>query len=63
MKNDYSTRTYDIDIDIPILVKEGDTVAFGDCLTEGNVDLKKLLEVAGLERVREYMVEQILEVY
>lgn len=63
VKNDYSTRTYDIDLDIPILVKEGDTVAFGDCLTEGNVDLKKLLEVAGLERVREYMVEQILEVY
>ncbi|AFN65042.1 DNA-directed RNA polymerase subunit beta' [Mycoplasma wenyonii str. Massachusetts] len=63
VQNQYSTRLYEVELDMPLLVKEGDTISFGDRLTEGNVDLKKLLEVAGLDRVRDYMVEQILEVY
>ncbi|AHC39935.1 DNA-directed RNA polymerase subunit beta [Mycoplasma ovis str. Michigan] len=63
VQNNYSTRVYEVELDVPLLVKEGDVVSFGDRLTDGNVDLKKLLEVAGLDRVRDYMVEQILEVY
>ncbi|AFO52265.1 DNA-directed RNA polymerase subunit beta' [Candidatus Mycoplasma haematolamae str. Purdue] len=63
VKGEACTRVYEVDLSIPLLVKEGDTVRFGDRLSDGLIDLKKLLEIAGLDRVREYMVEKILEVY
>ncbi|KMZ96284.1 hypothetical protein PVNG_02422 [Plasmodium vivax North Korean] len=60
---EHSVREYEVGLDSQLIVKEGDSVEFGDKLSEGLLDLNKLLEVKGLEAVREYMLEKVLEVY
>ncbi|CCE66908.1 DNA-directed RNA polymerase subunit beta' [Candidatus Mycoplasma haematominutum] len=63
VKNEKCTRKYEIDFRKPLLVSEGDNVKYGDRLSEGIIDLRKYLSIAGLDQVRQYMVEEILKVY
>ena len=44
-------------------VKVGDTVEAGGKLTDGSVDLKDLLQVAGVEKLQVYMIKEIQKVY
>ncbi|MDY6094030.1 MAG: DNA-directed RNA polymerase subunit beta', partial [Candidatus Enteromonas sp.] len=44
-------------------VKVGDVVEAGGKLTDGSVDLKELLQVAGVEKLEVYMVKEIQKVY
>ena len=41
----------------------GSTVKAGDKLTEGNVDPKELLEIAGVEAVQRYILKEVKKVY
>jgi DNA-directed RNA polymerase subunit beta' len=46
-----------------ILVREGDKVFKGQPLTEGSVDLNTLLDIAGLDIVQQYIINQVNGVY
>ncbi|MBI4087981.1 DNA-directed RNA polymerase subunit beta', partial [Candidatus Kaiserbacteria bacterium] len=46
-----------------ILVKEGDSVAKGDFLTDGSADLEELFALAGSERSQEYIINEITRIY
>ena len=44
-------------------MKVGDKVSAGQRLCEGNIDLKKLFKVAGLEKTASYIVQEIQKIY
>ncbi|MBI4093710.1 DNA-directed RNA polymerase subunit beta' [Candidatus Kaiserbacteria bacterium] len=46
-----------------ILVKEGQSVAKGDFLTDGSADLEELFLLAGRERSQEYIISEITRIY
>ena len=46
-----------------IFVKEGATVAKGDFLSDGSADLEELFALAGRERAREYIINEITRIY
>jgi len=52
-----------VDINLQVLVKEGEEVESGDALTEGHLDLKKLLEYKDREKVENYIVNEIQKIY
>ncbi|GCE63334.1 DNA-directed RNA polymerase subunit beta' [Candidatus Mycoplasma haematohominis] len=63
VKNDIDTREYAIDLNLPVLVEVGQRVELGQRLCDGCVDLKKLLEVLGIDAVRSYIVQEVQKVY
>lgn len=63
IKNNIDERKYSIDLNLPILVKVGQKVSLGQQLCDGCVDLKKLLEVLGIDAVRSYIVQEVQKVY
>ncbi|CBY93478.1 DNA-directed RNA polymerase beta' subunit [Mycoplasma haemofelis str. Langford 1] len=63
VSSDINRREYNCDLNLPILVKKGQKINFGDRICDGSVDLKKLLEVSGVEAVRQYIVQEIWKVY
>lgn len=46
-----------------ILIKDGATVAAGDQLTEGSVDLQQLYELKGQELTQKYVIKEIQHIY
>ncbi len=48
---------------VQVLVHNGDQVQAGDALTEGNLDLKQLLELKGRESVENYITNEIQKIY
>ena len=46
-----------------VTVKKGDTVAAGDLLCEGPIDLKQLFEVAGKTKAVNYILTEIVKMY
>lgn len=63
VSNKFDRREYSIDLNLPLFVSKGQIVKFGERLCDGGVDLKKLLEVSGIEAVRSYIVQEIQKVY
>ena len=57
------SKTYKIDRDKRLLVREGDSVEAGQQLTRGAVNPHDLLETRGPEDVQNYLVDQIQNVY
>ena len=57
------TLEYTVVSGFGILVKDGEQVVKGQQLTEGNLDLKKLLSLVGPEQTQEYMLSQVQEIY
>lgn len=56
-------RTYSIPFSAQLRVKVGDAVELGSKITEGSIDIRQLLRVAGIQRVRQYMIVEIQKVY
>ncbi len=60
-------KTEEVEYKIPsnrgILVKVGDNVVAGQSLCEGNIDLKKLFKVSGLQKTASYIVQEIQKIY
>lgn len=61
--NKYDERLYTIRFDAILRVKVGDEIQPGDKITEGSVDIKSLLRVAGVDAVRKYMIREVQKVY
>jgi DNA-directed RNA polymerase subunit beta' len=62
-KNGKDKRTYLIPYGKHLLVHEGDTVQAGEKLSEGSVAPHDILAILGANRVQEYLVNEIQEVY
>ena len=56
-------KEYKTDFGATLRVKKGDEVEAGGKLTEGSIDLKELLKVAGVEKLEVYMIKEIQKVY
>ncbi len=57
------SKTYKVDKNVRVLVREGDQVEAGDQLTRGAINPHDLLESRGSDAVRHYLVEEIQRVY
>jgi DNA-directed RNA polymerase subunit beta' len=44
-------------------VKVGTKVEIGDKITDGSIDIGKLLRIAGIDAVRNYMIKEVQKVY
>jgi len=62
-KDELDTRTYLIPYGKHLLVHEGDIVRAGEKLSEGSVAPHDILAILGANRVQEYLVNEIQEVY
>lgn len=58
-----SNSEYTIPISSSFLVKVGEEVKKGDQLSEGNIDLKELMELRGKEAVEKYVVGEVQKIY
>jgi DNA-directed RNA polymerase subunit beta' len=56
-------KTYRIDRNVRLLVREGDSVEAGEQMTRGAINPHDLLESRGPEAVQRYLVEEIQRVY
>ena len=63
VKGDEETRTYTAPANARIIVEEGDEVVPGEMLTDGSIEPKNLLKVAGLNRTQEYLLKEVQKVY
>ncbi len=54
---------YAIPTSTTCLVRVGDEVKRGDRLSEGNLDIKELLELRGKEEVEKYIVHEVQKIY
>ena len=57
------TISYGVLLNARLRVKEGDQVSAGQVLTEGSIEPKELLRVAGMEGVQEYLLREVQKVY
>src|SRR5690606_20505463 len=57
------SKTYRIDRNIRLTVREGDRVEAGDQLTRGAINPHDLLEAQGPDAVQQYLVDEIQRVY
>lgn len=55
--------SYQIDAALEVQVKSGDSILAGTPITNGHLDPKRLLKLAGREAAARYIVDQIQEVY
>ncbi len=46
-----------------VRVEKGDEVHLGDKITEGSINIKELLKIAGIEEVRNYLIKEVQKVY
>ncbi|MDE5775170.1 MAG: DNA-directed RNA polymerase subunit beta', partial [Malacoplasma sp.] len=63
IKNSKETVQYKVPFDEQLRVEEGQKVKPGDKITEGSIDVKELLKVAGIEVVRNYIIKEVQKVY
>ena len=61
--NDQETRAYLAPASARLLVEIGQEVNPGERLTEGSIEPKELLAVAGLDRTQEYLLKEVQKVY
>ncbi|WP_052254914.1 DNA-directed RNA polymerase subunit beta' [Salinicoccus sp. YB14-2] len=63
IKGEQETRTYTALGAARLKVDIGDTVVPGESLSEGSIEPKELLTVAGLNRTQEYLLKEVQKVY
>jgi DNA-directed RNA polymerase subunit beta' len=56
-------RNYHVPFNAVFRVKVGDHVTVGDKIVDGSIDINKLLRIAGIEAVRNYMIKEVQKVY
>ncbi len=62
-KSSAKNAEYAISIAASFLFKEGDEVMKGDRLSEGNLDLKEMMQLKGKEAVEKYVVNEVQKIY
>ncbi len=63
VKNELEEKTYTTNYGVRLRVKKGDTVKNGGKITEGAISPKKLLEVADVTAVENYILKEVQKVY
>lgn len=63
VKNKIESIEYKVDFESSLRVNVGDTVSLGSKITEGSIDIKELLKIAGIEAVRNYIIKEVQKVY
>ena len=63
VKNSIETISYKVDFESTLRVSVGDKVYLGSKITEGSIDIKELLKIAGIETVRNYIIKEVQKVY
>ncbi|MCG1009574.1 DNA-directed RNA polymerase subunit beta' [Salinicoccus sp. ID82-1] len=63
VKGEQETKTYTAPATARVLVEIGDQVGPGEILTEGSIEPKELLGVAGLNHTQEYLLKEVQKVY
>lgn len=63
IENKYDSKTYLVNFDAILRIKVNDQINPGDKITEGSIDIKTLLRVAGIDAVRKYMIREVQKVY
>jgi len=63
LSNGESSKEYETDSNVTLLVSEDDVVEAGDKITEGSIDPKKLLRVTDAETVQQYILREVQKVY
>ena len=58
-----SVKSYTVSNRIVLKVADGEIVKKGTPLTIGHVDLRNLMELDSVERVQEYILEEVLQIY
>ena len=61
--SDEETREYEVPVTVRLRVREGQWVEAGQQLTEGSIDPRALLQIAGREAVQSYLVHEAQNVY
>ena len=62
-KDKAETKEYTVPAVMDIKVKKGDLVIQGQVLSEGHIDLKKLLKVSGRDALHRYIIKEVQEIY
>ncbi len=47
----------------PVCVTKGQKLTYGDIVFDGVIDIRELLKVAGIEKVRDYILKEVQKVY
>ncbi|UUD38149.1 DNA-directed RNA polymerase subunit beta' [Mycoplasmoides fastidiosum] len=63
IRNKIDYRVYIVNINASLRVKVGQEIKVGDKITEGSIDVKELLKIAGIDAVRNYMIKEVQKVY
>ena len=63
IKNDLETKEYVTSYGVKPRVKAGDKVVNGEKLTNGAINLKRLLDVSNIEVVQKYILKEIQKVF
>ena len=63
IKNSKDELTFNVNLNVALRVKEGDIVSRGDKISDGSIDIKHLLKVAGIDKVRSYIIKEVQKVY
>lgn len=63
IKNKNEEVKYEVDFESTLRVKIDDKVFPGSKITEGSIDIKELLKIAGIEAVRNYIIKEVQKVY
>ncbi len=58
-----SSVEYIVPSGVTIWVKEGEEVKKGQQLAEGNLDLRELLKVSGVDAVQQYILQEVKKIY
>ncbi|MGL4647698.1 MAG: DNA-directed RNA polymerase subunit beta' [Mycoplasmoidaceae bacterium] len=61
--NDVNKIKYAININSPLRVKKDEVVKVGQKISDGSIDIRKLLKVAGIDAVRKYILKEVQKVY
>ncbi|KKQ55969.1 MAG: DNA-directed RNA polymerase subunit beta' [Parcubacteria group bacterium GW2011_GWA2_38_13] len=61
--DEYKTKDYAIPPEYHITVKNGDLVAAGDSLTDGNLDLRQMFKLKDITTTQRYVVKEIQNIY
>lgn len=62
-ESDEHLKEYTIPASFSLQVKDGDLVAQGQQLTEGNLNLGQILNLKGLEEAQNYIVKEVQDIY
>jgi DNA-directed RNA polymerase subunit beta' len=57
------SREYTVPSNMPLRVKDGDTVSVGQEITDGQLELSQSLELRGITETQRYIIREVQEIY